>query len=141
MYERLVKLFLRLAIGGGFLSAVADRFGFWKESVAWGNWENFATYTHSLLPWMSIQWAQVMAVLATAGELLFAIALIIGWKTKLISKLSGVLLLIFALTMSFSLGIKKPLDFSVFVAAAAAFSLSTMKIKFLELDELLRREN
>jgi hypothetical protein len=39
---KLVKLFLRLSIGVGFLSAVADRFGLWSKDVAvWGNWDNF----------------------------------------------------------------------------------------------------
>lgn len=42
MKVKLVKLFLRLSTGVGFLSAVADRFGLWsKELAVWGNWDNF----------------------------------------------------------------------------------------------------
>jgi hypothetical protein len=37
--------------------------------------------------------------------------------------LSGALLLLFALTMTFALGIKAPLSYSVYVGAAAAFYL------------------
>lgn len=30
------------------LSAIADRLGFWKKNVAWGNWENFGQYARQL---------------------------------------------------------------------------------------------
>ena len=56
-----------------------------------------------------------------------------GFRTSLFAKLSGVLLLLFALAMTYNLGIKTPLDFSVYVAAGAAFALSTMKEKYLEI--------
>ncbi len=50
--ESAIKLFARLAVGAGFLSAVADRFGLWgkqgDKGVAWGNWENFVNYTSTL---------------------------------------------------------------------------------------------
>lgn len=133
MYSKLVKLFLRLAIAGGFLSAVADRFGLWNYDVYWGNWESFVTYTQTLMPWFSHFWVQIAAIIATAAEIIFAIFLLIGWKTKLFAKLSGILLLIFALTMSFSGGIKTAFDASVFAASAAAFALGAMRVKFLEI--------
>jgi hypothetical protein len=42
MLSKNLKLSLRFAVGFGFLSAVADRFGMWpKEISAWGNWEDF----------------------------------------------------------------------------------------------------
>lgn len=47
-----LTLLLRIVLGRGFLSAVADRFGFWRQpgdiAVAWGNWENFIAYTSKL---------------------------------------------------------------------------------------------
>lgn len=132
MYRKLIKLFLRLAIAGGFLSAVADRFGIWNYNLAWGNWNNFVVYTQSIMPWFSYFWIQIAAILATAAEIIFAILLLIGWKTQLFAKLSGILMLIFAVTMSFSGGIKTAFDASVFAASAAAFALGTMKFKFLE---------
>jgi hypothetical protein len=61
------------------------------------------------------------------------IFLIAGIKTKLTAQFSGVLLFLFGLAMAYSYGIKAPLDYSVFAASAAAFSLSTMKNKFLEI--------
>lgn len=42
MKSKIIKLFLRITIGVGFFSAVADRFGFWSKDVsAWGNWDSF----------------------------------------------------------------------------------------------------
>jgi hypothetical protein len=66
------------------------------------------------------------AVLATVGEAIFAIALITGFRLREAAIGSGVLLTIFGISMALSLGIKAPLDYSVFTAAAAAFSLAVM---------------
>lgn len=136
MKEKIIKLFLRLGLAAGFLSAVADRFGLWlKEVSVWGNWDAFLAYTQILNPWFPESFIPALAIIATAAEVVFAICLIIGFKTKLFAQLSGLLLLIFALSMTFSIGIKNPLDYSVFSASAAAFALSLMKTKFLELDK------
>jgi len=67
--------------------------------------------------------------------------LIIGFKTELFAKWSGFLLLLFALSMTFSTGIKGALDFSVFTASAGAFALSLMKEKYMELDSLIAKGN
>ncbi|MCJ7467052.1 MAG: hypothetical protein MUO53_10210 [Maribacter sp.] len=53
--------------------------------------------------------------------------------------MSGILLLLFALSMTFSTGIKGAFDFSVFSASAGAFALSLMKEKYLELDILISK--
>jgi|SRR5690606_12040590 len=133
-----VKLFLRLAIAVGFLSAVADRFGWWgKEVSTWGNWESFLEYTAVLNPWLPKSIIPIIGTTATVTEIVLAIGLIIGFKTELFAKLSGILLLIFALSMTFSVGIKAPLDYSVFIASAAAFALGLMKEKYYELDNLI----
>ena len=142
MSQKLVKLFLRLVLSVGFLSAVADRFGFWsKEFSVWGNWENFLNYTKLLNPWVPENLIEPMGVIATVAEIIFPIFLLLGFKTELFAKLSGFLLLIFALSMTFSTGIKGAFDYSVFTAAAAAFALSTMKQKYLELDLVVARTN
>ncbi|MEO5648760.1 MAG: DoxX protein [Ginsengibacter sp.] len=134
-----IKLFLRLAIGAGFLSAVADRFGFWsKEVSAWGNWDNFITYTQSLNPLIPLSFIPAIGWASTLLEIMFGVCLLIGFKTSLVAKLSGWLLLIFALAMTFTRGIKAPLDYSVYAASAAAFSLSLLKQKFLEIDIFIK---
>lgn len=136
----MIKLFLRLSIGIGFLSAVADRFGFWsKEVSAWGNWNNFLAYTQSLNPIVSPSMIPIIGWVSTALEIVLGVCLITGFKTSLMAKLSGWLLLIFALAMAFARGIKAPLDYSVFAASAAAFALSLIKEKFWEMDILLKR--
>jgi thiosulfate dehydrogenase [quinone] large subunit len=138
MSNKIIKLFLRFAISLGFLSAVADRFGIWNKDVsAWGNWENFLNYTQLINPWIPSSFISTIGIIATAAEILFAIFLIIGFKTELFAKLSGFLLLIFAVSMTFSTGIKGAFDFSVFTASAGAFALSLLKEKYLELDILI----
>lgn len=138
MNAKIIKLFLRITIAIGFLSAVADRFGMWpKEVSAWGNWGNFIKYTEVLNPWFPSSIISTFAILATSAEIVFAMCLLLGFKTELYAKLSGILLLIFAMSMTFSIGIKGPLDYSVFIASAGAFALSTMKEKYLEVDSLI----
>jgi uncharacterized membrane protein YphA (DoxX/SURF4 family) len=137
-HRKLVKLFLRLAIGAAFLSAVADRLGWWKKEVsAWGNWSNFVEYTQLINPWFPDSFIQILAIIATVAEIIFGVFLIIGFKTELIAKLSGCLLLLFALSMSFSTGVKGAVDYSVFTASAGAFALSLLKEKYLEIDNIL----
>ena len=140
MTTKFVKTFLRLAISFSFLSAVADRFGMWETSVSvWGTWDNFLQYTQLINPWFPESIVTVIAALATILEVLFAVCLIVGFKTTFFAKLSGILLLIFALSMTFSTGIKGAFDYSVFTASAAAFALSLIKEKCYELDSLLEK--
>lgn len=134
-----IKIFLRLAIAISFLSAVADRLGFWNKEIAvWGNWDNFLSYTQMINPWLPKSTVSTIGLLATVLEIVFAVCLIIGYRTEFFAKLSGYLLLIFALSMTFSTGIKGAFDYSVFSASAAAFALSTMhSLKYLEIDIVL----
>lgn len=136
----MIKLFLRFSIGIGFLSAVADRFGFWsKEVSAWGNWNNFLAYTQTLNPMVPPSFIPFVGWVSTILELVFGVFLITGFKTSLIAKLSGWLLLIFALAITFTRGIKSPLNYSVFAASAGAFGLGLIKEIFLEIDTLLNK--
>jgi hypothetical protein len=57
----------------------------------------------------------------------------------MISVLSGLLLLAFAIGMVTGLGIKTPFDYSVFSAAAAAFLLACWEPDRFTLDKLLNR--
>ncbi|HWA35407.1 MAG TPA: hypothetical protein VG737_14805 [Cyclobacteriaceae bacterium] len=137
MAQNLIKLFLRVSIAASFLSAVADRFGWWSPEVsAWGNWTKFLDYTRIINPWFPDSLIPTVGTVATAAETLFALCLLAGFKTEFFAKLSGFLLLAFALSMTFSSGVKGPLDYSVFSASAAAFALSLIDQKFLEIDML-----
>ena len=117
----LPQLFLRFAIAVTMLSAVADRFGFWGENSAWGNWENFEKYTRQLTFFLPEILSTFSAYAATFLEIIFPLMLIFGFKTKIAAYGTGFLLLIFALSMTIALGLKAALDYSVWVGSAAAF--------------------
>ncbi len=124
-------MFLRLALGAAFLSAVADRFGLWgaygQPNVAWGDFARFVAYTGKLNWFAPAGLVLVLAWAATVAETVLGLALIVGIFTRLAAFLSGLLLLLFALTMIFSLGVKAPLNFSVFSASAGAFLLAAYR--------------
>ena len=142
MTQRIIKLFLRFSISAGFLSAVADRFGWWSATVAaWGNWNNFLDYTRLINPWFPSGLISVVGAIATGAEIFFALFLLIGLKTEFIARLSGFLLLAFGLAMTFSTGIKGAFDYSVFSASAGAFALSLMKEKYIEVDSLISKQS
>jgi hypothetical protein len=61
---------------------------------------------------------------STFAEVGLAIGLLVGWRLRWFAFGSGLLLLVFALTMTLALGIKAPLDYSVFAASAGAFVLA-----------------
>jgi hypothetical protein len=125
--EQIIEWFLRISISAGFLSAVADRFGFWdKAHSAWGSWQAFLHYTQILNPWLPQPIIPIIGGLATVLEIVFAVSLLTRFKTAFMATGSGVLLLLFALAMTFSRSIKAPLDYSVFTASAAAFSLALL---------------
>ena len=141
---KVISVFLRLALGISFLSAVADRFGLWgaygHPNVAWGNYARFVAYTAKLNWFLPAAMIPALAIIATAAEILFGLLLVLGWKTRTIALLSGVLLTIFALTMTTALGVKAPLDASVFSAAGGALLLATSANFPFSLDELVRRK-
>lgn len=140
MNIRILKLFLRIAISTSFLSAVADRLGYWNNDISvWGNWTSFIEYTKLINPWFPDALIPTIGLVATIAEVVFAFFLIVGFRTELFAKLSGFLLLAFALSMMFATGIKGVFDYSVLCASAAAFALSDIKDKYLELDLLLKK--
>ena len=120
--------FLRVALAAGFLSAVADRFGFWgpagAPNVAWGAWQPFVDYVAKLNWFAPPASTPILAWAATVAEVVLAIGLLIGWQVRWFAVAAGLLLLSFAITMTLALGVKAPLDFSVFAAAGGAFLLA-----------------
>ena len=137
------SVFLRVALGVSFLSAVADRFGLWglygQPNVSWGSYARFVDYTAKLNWFLPASTIPALANIATAAETLFGLLLVLGWKTRITALLSGVLLTAFALAMTVALGVKAPLNFSVFSAAGGALLLGGCADFPLSLDDLLRR--
>jgi uncharacterized membrane protein YphA (DoxX/SURF4 family) len=124
---RLLVPCVRLALAAGFLSSVADRFGLWgppgSPKAAWGNWSNFVKYTAVLNFFLPQRLAPILAVVVTIAESSLGVLLILGlWKRE-VAALSAGLLCLFALAMSVALGVKAPLDYSVFAASGAATML------------------
>src|SRR6476619_1771692 len=120
--------FLRVALAAGFLSAVADRFGLWgpagAANVAWGAWQPFLNYVAKLNWFAPSASIPVLAWVATVAEVVLGIGLLVGWQLRWFALAAGLLLLSFAITMTLALGVKAPLDFSVFAAAGGAFLLA-----------------
>ena len=141
-WAEIARLFARLALGASFLSAVADRFGLWGphgiKNVSWGDFAHFVEYTGRVTSLFPGSLTVPFAWAATTGETLFGMLLIVGFKVQMASFLSGVLLLSFAVGMVTGLGVKRPFDYSVFSAAAAAFLLALWEPDRFTLDKLLQ---
>ena len=65
------SVFLRCALGLGFLSAVADRLGLWgafgQPNVEWGNFSRFLEYTHTLNWYVPAGLIPALGVIATGA--------------------------------------------------------------------------
>jgi uncharacterized membrane protein YphA (DoxX/SURF4 family) len=79
-----------------------------------------------------------LAVIATGAEVLFGLLLLVGWRTQVTALMSGTLLMMFGLAMTLALGIKAPLNFSVFSAAGGSLLLATCTAFPFSVDELRR---
>jgi putative oxidoreductase len=134
-------LLLRLATAANFLSPVADRFGWWgapgAPGVAWGNWENFEAYSAQVNSFMPGGAVSFLSTAATALEIVIAVLLIVGFRTRLAAIGAALLTLVFAAAMTYSFGIKVPLDYAVFVDFTSAFLLATVSKYRWSVDEIL----
>jgi putative oxidoreductase len=127
---KIPQLILRIALGVGFLVTVSDRLGLLgllgNRNIEWGNWENFISYTGTLMPFLGKSAVNIMGAMATLAEATLGILLIIGLKTRYAAIGSCILTLIFALSMTLFLGIKAPINFAVFPFSAASLLLATL---------------
>ena len=142
--RQIAKLFLRLTVAASMLSSVADRFGIWaKELCMWGDMDKFVAYTQSLIPYIPVNAVPVLAWTATVLEVLLPLCLLVGLKLKWTASLSGLMILVFAIAMATSVGIKAPLNYSAFTASAAAFGILACGKGIWEVDNLMgnRRHN
>lgn len=136
-------LLLRIGLGVGFLSAVADRLGLWgafgQPNVEWGNFSRFLEYTYSLNWYLPARMIPPLGVIATIAEILFGLFLLAGWHTRAAALLSGLLLLSFGTAMTLALGIKAPLNFAVFTGVGGALLLASCESFPFSVDQLLLR--
>jgi len=138
-------LLLRIGLGLGFLSAVADRLGLWgafgQPNVEWGNFSRFLEYTQTLNWYVPAAMIPTLGIIATSAEILFGLLLLVGWHTRSAARLSGLLLLTFGTAMTLALGVKAPLNFAVLTGVGGAFLLANCESFPFSVDELLLRRN
>jgi thiosulfate dehydrogenase (quinone) large subunit len=136
--SRYTMLYVRLALGITFLAAVTDRFGLWgppgTSNVAWGNFDNFLAYAATLNPYLPTAWIPTVGWGVTLAEVVCGLALLVGFQTRRVAVVSGLMLLAYALGMIMGFGIKAPLSYSVFSASAGAFLLATSADAPLSID-------
>lgn len=134
---------LRLGLGLGFLSAVADRFGLWgpfgERNVEWGNYSRFLDYTQTLNGYWPTSLIPTLGAVATGAEILFGLLILVGWHTRIAARLSGGLLIVFATSMTISLGVKSVLNYAVLTGIGGSFLLANCESFPFSLDELLSR--
>ena len=138
------SLLLRIGLGVGFLSAVADRLGLWgafgQPNVEWGNFSRFLEYTHTLNWYLPAGMILPLGILATGAETLFGLLLLVGWRTRAAALSTALLLLTFAVAMTLALGIKAPLNYAVLTGIGGALLLASRESFPFSLDELLSRK-
>jgi uncharacterized membrane protein YphA (DoxX/SURF4 family) len=138
-------VYLRVALAVGFLAAVTDRFGLWgpygATNVAWGDFGHFLAYTALINPELPAAAIPIVGWTATVAEVVIALALLVGFRTREAAMAAAILLFLFALAMTIGTGIKSPLNASVFAASAGALVLARMSPYPLSLDALLARAN
>ncbi len=122
-WKRLALLYLRLALGAAFLSGIADRFGLYGKNVGYGDFNGFMRYTAQVISFLPTSTIPFRAWAATIAEFVFGVMLVAGIWLRWAAFGSAVLLLLFAIAMAISFGIKSPLDYSVFTASAGALVL------------------
>ena len=127
------SLIVRLALAATFLSAVFSRLGFLGSASS--GWESFVEYTAEVNSFAPASIIPFLAVTATIAESLIALLLIVGYKTRWVAIGASTLTCVFALAMTYSFGLKSPLDYSVFVDSSAALLLATMPGYKWSLDE------
>ncbi|GGG95700.1 hypothetical protein GCM10007415_33650 [Parapedobacter pyrenivorans] len=137
------QLWLRLAVSSAFLSAVADRLGLWGKPgsphATWGNWEQFLTYSNMVNSFAPAFLLEFLAVTATVLEVMLALLLLIGYKTKWSAYMSAILLTLFAVAMTISFGIKSTFTYSVWIGAASCLLLGSVKSYAYSMDDYLSK--
>ena len=131
-YRRIAAIALRVALALSFLSAVADRFGLWgppgTPNVAWGTFDSFIEYTGLLLFFLPAATIPYIGWVATFSEVVLAIGLLSGFYVRWFALASALLLLTFALSMTFAIGLEPAFSYSVWSASASAFLLASIEL-------------
>jgi len=123
--QRFASIYARIALGSAFLSAVAARFGLWRDRGP-HPFAQFIKYTAEVNSFLPASLAPALAVAATIAETTLGILLIAGFKPRWTGIAAAILLALFGIAMSISGGIKSAFDASVFSASSAALLLAVL---------------
>jgi putative oxidoreductase len=134
----IAALFLRLALAATYISAYSSRINLFGNRP--DGWESFLKYASEVNSWAPDSIKGFLAVTATVLEIGISVLLIAGLKTRTVAAASGTLTFLFAMAMTYSYGIKEPLDYGVFVNFTAAFLLATVPTYIWSLDQLIARK-
>lgn len=135
---KLAAFCLRLALAGTYISAYSSRINLFGDRP--DGWESFLKYASEVNSWAPDSIKGFLAVAATILEIAISVLLIVGFKTRVVAVASGTLTFLFAMAMTYSYGIKEPLDYGVFVNFTAAFLLATVPSHIWSLDQLLSKK-
>ncbi|HWZ57383.1 MAG TPA: hypothetical protein VNW46_00300 [Gemmatimonadaceae bacterium] len=118
----------RLLIGVAFVVNVADRLGLLgppgAPGVSWGDFQHFIAYTAQVNAFAPRAIIPALAVLATIAEGTLGLAMLIGFRVRLASAGSALLLFVFATSMVLS-GLSQ-FQYSVYLMSVAAWALATI---------------
>lgn len=139
--SKLPQFCLRVTAGTAYLWEVADRLGLLgahgQPHVGWGDWAHFTAYAKQVMAFLPAGMVPVLATLATIGEGVFGLLLIMGLFTRFAAVGSGILSFCFAVAMAVSFGIESPLGYSVFTLSAASFVLAGLQGHAWSLDNVV----
>jgi len=127
--------FLRLALAATYFSAYAGRINLFGNRA--DGWERFLKYASEVNSWAPESIKTSLAISATILEIVISILLLIGLRVRQVAIASGMLTFMFAMAMTYSYGVKEPLDYGVFVNFTAAFLLAMMPVHIWSVDQYL----
>lgn len=143
-YYNIPAIYLRAALGFGYVWLVADRLGwlgaYGQPHVSWGDWEHFMVLSRDTMSFLPDALITPLAILASLGEGVFGLLLLIGLFTRWAAIGSGLLTLAFAISMTISRGIDSPIGYSVFTVSAASFLLATLPEYKWSIDSLISKK-
>ena len=143
--QQLPAIYLRAALGIGYIWLVADRLGwlgaYGQPHVSWGDWAHFMILSRDTMSFLPDALVTPLAVLATIGEGIFGLMLLLGLFTRWAAIGSGSLTLAFALSMTLARGIDAPIGYSVFTVSAASFLLATLPAYKWSIDSLIFKQH
>lgn len=135
-------MLLRFALAATFADSVGNRLGPLgppgSPHVAWGDFGHFEVYVMTLTWFVSAALIPAIAWTVTILETGLTMALALGLWVRWTAVAGGTLLLVFALAVTAALGLKAPLDYSVYSASAGAFLLATVRQHAYALENVWR---